>query len=45
MSKEALGLRAYMGFVDIDKAYDNVSRRSYGWCWRNMGWRESCLGQ
>ena len=31
---------AYMAFVDLEKAYDDVSRRSYRWCWRNVGWRE-----
>ena len=29
--------KVYMAFVNLEKAYDNVSRRSYGKCWMSMG--------
>ena len=37
--------KVYIAFVDLEKVYNNVSRESYGWRWRSMGWKESCLGQ
>ena len=35
----------YMAFVDLEKAYDNVNRESYGGCWKSMVLKEDYCEQ